>query len=143
MLKAGWGALARLEFAVEAGILGIDQLGSLVGIVRRSRTSFTAAHHPAYANFLRDRLRHEDPESYLLDVDRRDDRMDTGGDGADAGRVSERVAEDVARMEDRLGCLRKSAIMGIGDRPSPTEPGGALQDHGVPDSKSSFTGVAG
>lgn len=144
MLKAGWGPLARLEFAVEAGILRIEKPGSLVGILRKSRTSFTAAYHPAYANFLRDRLRQEDPEWCLLDIDRRNDHMDTGGDEADYGRVSEQVAEDVARMEDRLGRLRKSGMGGVRDRLSPTEPRRSLsRDHGVLDSQCSFTGVAG
>lgn len=59
LLKAGWGALARLEFAIEAGIARKDRPAGLVGLVRRSRAAFAASHHPAYANFLRRRLDEE------------------------------------------------------------------------------------
>lgn len=38
----------------------------LVGLVRRSRVAFAAAHHPAYANFLRKRLQDEEGEGKVL-----------------------------------------------------------------------------
>lgn len=69
LLKAGWGPLARLQFAVDAGIAGgagDDKKVNpsiLIGLVRRSRAAFAAAHHPAYANFLRKRLQDEDNET--------------------------------------------------------------------------------
>ena len=59
LLKAGWGPLARLQFAIDAGIARKDRPAGLVGLVRRSRVAFAAAHHPAYANFLRRRLDEE------------------------------------------------------------------------------------
>ena len=59
LLKAGWGPLARLQFAIDAGIARKDRPAGLVGLVRRSRVAFAAAHHPGYANFLRRRLDEE------------------------------------------------------------------------------------
>ncbi|CAM9883799.1 unnamed protein product [Scytosiphon promiscuus] len=59
LLKAGWGPLARLPFAVEAGIATLDRPSSIFSLVRRSRVAFAAAHHPAYADFLRKRLEEE------------------------------------------------------------------------------------
>lgn len=71
LLKAGWGPLARLEYAVDAGIAGGagDKKAApnvLVGLVRRSRAAFAAAHHPAYANFLRKRLQDEETEAEAM-----------------------------------------------------------------------------
>lgn len=67
LLKAGWGPLARLEFAIDAGIARKDRPAGLVGLVRRSRVAFAAAHHPGYANFLRRRLDEEVIEEEELD----------------------------------------------------------------------------
>lgn len=62
LLKAGWGPLARLEFAVDTGIGRRDRPAGLVGLVRRSRAAFAAAHHPAYGEFLQRRLEDEEVE---------------------------------------------------------------------------------
>lgn len=62
LLKAGWGPLARLEFATDAGIARCDRPAGLIGLVRHSRAAFAAAHHPGYANFLRKRLEEESVE---------------------------------------------------------------------------------
>lgn len=59
LLKAGWGPLARLEYAIEDGIARIDRPSSIFSLVRRSRVAFAKAHHPAYANFLRKKLEEE------------------------------------------------------------------------------------
>lgn len=68
LLKAGWGPLARLQFAIDAGIARKDRPAGLVGLVRRSRVAFAAAHHPGYANFLRRRLDEEVIEEDELDA---------------------------------------------------------------------------
>lgn len=62
ILKSGWGPLARLEFAIEAGIASKDSLSSIFSLVRRSRVAFAAKNHPAYENFLRRRLEEEEIE---------------------------------------------------------------------------------
>ncbi|CAM9163518.1 unnamed protein product, partial [Ascophyllum nodosum] len=160
LLKAGWGPLARIEFAISTGIARKDRPAGLVGLVRRSRAAFATAHHPAYANFLRQRLGEE-----MVDVDEafeynrgeegahpeawwRNSYVSVGGDRdghvdvdkedsvktmklknavaveqgkvseVNEGRLMERTAAEVARLEDALGRGRKSRIGGVGDRQS-------------------------
>lgn len=60
ILKAGWGPLARLEFAIEAGIASIDRPSSIFSLVRCSRVAFARKHHQAYEDFLRRRLAQEE-----------------------------------------------------------------------------------
>lgn len=62
ILKAGWGPLARVEFAIEAGIASKDRPSSIYTLVRRSRVAFARQHHPAYEEFLRRRLQEEEIE---------------------------------------------------------------------------------
>ncbi|CAM9339581.1 unnamed protein product [Hapterophycus canaliculatus] len=106
LLKAGWGPLARLEFAVQAGIATVDRPSSMFSLVRRSRLAFAAAHHPAYSEFLRNRLEEEEIEggSGGGDGDWEGGQQGEGGGGAlhplawraaaskdeEAGRVSRR-----------------------------------------------------
>lgn len=78
LLKAGWGPLARLQFAIDAGIARKDRPAGLVGLVRRSRVAFAAAHHPGYANFLRRRLDEEVIEEEELDAGEEEEESDYG-----------------------------------------------------------------
>lgn len=77
LLKAGWGPLARLEFAIEDGIARIERPSSIFSLVRRSRVAFAKAHHPAYANFLRKKLEEEEIEG-----GGGDESVQKGGGGA-------------------------------------------------------------
>lgn len=85
LLKAGWGPLARLQFAVQAGIATVDRPSSMFSLVRRSRVAFAAAHHPAYSDFLRKRLEEEQIESGSSreeDGDSEGRHQEEGGGGA-------------------------------------------------------------
>lgn len=63
ILKAGWGPLARVEFAIEAGIASKDHRpSSIFSLVRTSRVAFAEKHHPAYEEFLRRKLAEEEIE---------------------------------------------------------------------------------
>ncbi|CAM9212190.1 unnamed protein product [Ectocarpus fasciculatus] len=59
LLKAGWGPLARLEFAIEAGVATVDRPSTIFSLVRRSRLAFARAHHESYGSFLRKKLEDE------------------------------------------------------------------------------------
>ncbi|CBN79829.1 expressed unknown protein [Ectocarpus siliculosus] len=59
LLKAGWGPLARLEFAIEAGVATVDRPSTIFSLVRRSRLAFARAHHESYGSFLRKKLEEE------------------------------------------------------------------------------------
>lgn len=60
ILKAGWGPLARVEFAIEAGIARKDRPSTIFSLVRQSRVAFARKHHPAYEDFLRRKLEEEE-----------------------------------------------------------------------------------
>eukprot|EP00903_Cladosiphon_okamuranus_P010722 g10134.t1 len=62
MLKAGWGPLNRVEFAMEAGIATKDSPSSIFSLVRSSRLAFARKHHLAYSGYLRRKLEEEDLE---------------------------------------------------------------------------------
>lgn len=59
MLKAGWGPLTRVGFAIEAGIAKKDCPSSIFSLVRLSRITFARKHHPAYEDYLRRTLEEE------------------------------------------------------------------------------------
>lgn len=59
LLKAGWGPLARLEFAIEAGVATVDRPSTIFSLVRRSRLAFARAHHQSYGSFLRNKIEEE------------------------------------------------------------------------------------
>lgn len=117
---------------------------SLVGLVRRSRVAFAAAHHPAYANFLRKRLQDEEGEGEAMaqgggaatrgDVDSSKARGTTADSGGDEGVVEElegdsdaengdeqglmeATLKEVGQLEDSLGRWRKARLGGVKDRP--------------------------
>ncbi|CAM9696131.1 unnamed protein product, partial [Ectocarpus sp. 12 AP-2014] len=59
LLKAGWGPLARLEFAIQAGVATVDRPSTIFSLVRRSRLAFARAHHESYGSFLRKKIEEE------------------------------------------------------------------------------------
>eukprot|EP00752_Nemacystus_decipiens_P010673 g9504.t1 len=62
ILKAGWGPLARIEFAIEAGLASKERPSTIFSLVRTSRVAFAGKHHPAYEDFLRRKLEEEEIE---------------------------------------------------------------------------------
>lgn len=112
LLKAGWGPLARLQFAVDAGIAGgagDDKKVNpsiLIGLVRRSRAAFAAAHHPAYANFLRKRLQDEENETEPMFVDADASHFASSSDERSAR--SKGVADESAKSKSAAKQAAKS-----------------------------------